>query len=110
LRCASPLSSPVRLLIVGARRGKLFKPFADVFDEAALEVVDVDGRGDVHGGDKTQAVPDAAARDDLLYLVGDVHHFARTACFKNQILRVTFHDGSLDRPEGEVVAILSPLS
>ena len=98
------------MLVVGPRRGKLFEPFADVFDEAALKVIDVDGRGDVHGRDKAQAVPDAAARDDLLHVVGDVHHLARTARFKDQVFGVTFHDRSLDRPEGEFVAILSPLS
>ena len=64
------------MLVIGAGGGKLLKPFADVLNQAAFVVVDVDGGGDVHGRDEAQAVADAAAVDDLLDLVGDVDHLA----------------------------------
>ena len=91
VRVAVVFSSAV-MLVVRPRRGKLFQPLADVFNEPALMVVDVNSRSDVHGRDKAQAVSDSAARDNLLHFVGDVHHLAPLARFKNQIFSVTFHE------------------
>jgi hypothetical protein len=55
-------------------------------------VVNVNGCGDVHGRDKAQAVSHSAARDNLLNLVGNMHHLAAFARLKNQIFGVAFHD------------------
>ncbi len=94
MRVAVVFAGPV-VLVVGPCRRQLFEPFADVLDEPAFEVVDVDRGRDVHGRDEAQAVFHAAALDNLLHLVGDVHHLAPLARFKDQILRVTLHPNSL---------------
>src|SRR5579883_3453584 len=57
---------------LGARGGEFFKPLFDVCDEAAFVIIDVNGSGNVHGGDEAEAVTDATAGDDLLQLRGDV--------------------------------------
>ena len=74
-----------------ARGGELFKPLADIGDEPTFEVVYVDGRGDVHGGDKAQAVADAASFDNLLDLVGDVDHFVPLFGFKHHVFGMALH-------------------
>lgn len=40
------------VFVLRALGSQLFEPFADVFDEAALEIVHIDGGGDVHGRDE----------------------------------------------------------
>ena len=37
------------VLVVGTRRSQFLEPFANVFNEPALMIVHIDGRGNVHG-------------------------------------------------------------
>ena len=83
------------VLVIGALGGELFEPLADVFDEAALVVIDVDGGGDVHGRDEAEAVTDAAAADDGLDLVSDVDHLFALAGVEGEVFGVGFHKTSV---------------
>src|SRR5258708_35279856 len=47
----SVVFSSLVMLVVLPEGSERFQPLADVFDEAALVVVDVDSGSDVHGGD-----------------------------------------------------------
>ena len=82
------------VLVIGTRGGQLLKPFADVLDESAFEVIDVDSGCYVHGRDKAQAVFHATAANNLFDFVGDMHHLTPLLRFKNQVLRMTLHETS----------------
>ena len=84
------LAGPV-VLVAGPAGRELFQPEADVFDEAVLVVVDVDGGGDVHGRDEAEAVSDAAARDDRLDFAGDVDHFILGRGVEGEVFGVGLH-------------------
>jgi hypothetical protein len=45
----------------------------------------------MHWRHKTQAVLHATATDDLLDLIGDMHHLAPFLCFEDQVFRVALH-------------------
>ncbi len=81
------------VLVVRTRGRQLFQPFSDVLNKSAFEVVNVDGRGDVHRGDKTETVAHAAALNNLLYVIGDVDHLAALLGFKDEVLGVAFQWG-----------------
>ena len=79
------------VLVAGEAGGQGFEPGGDVLDEAGLVVVNVDGGGDVHGGNEAQAVGDAGAVDDGFHLVGDVNHFVLLAGVEGKVFGVDGH-------------------
>src|SRR5579871_5055113 len=79
------------MLVVGALGGELLEPFPDVLNQAAFQIVYIDGGGDMHGRDKTEAILDAAAAHDLLDLVGDVDHGFTFFCFENEVFGMALH-------------------
>src|ERR1700676_5431551 len=52
----SVVFSGLMMLVVLPEWGESLQPLVDVFDQAALIVVDVDPSGDVHGGNKKNPV------------------------------------------------------
>src|ERR1039457_1787803 len=79
------------MLIVLAEGGERFQPLVDVFDEAALVVVNVDPGGDVHGGDEDHAVFDSGLFQGALYLWGQVNVGSLRFRAQGQVFGMEFH-------------------
>ncbi len=69
----------------------LLHPLHDVVKEAALLVVDDNGCGDMHGGDKGKAVLDAALADSFFNFAGDRHNFFTLFGVEGEVGGVGFH-------------------
>jgi chemotaxis protein MotA len=79
------------MLVVRPRRRKLLQPLADVLDQPALQIVHVNGSGDVHRRDKAQPILHPAPAHNLFHLVGDVNHLFALPGFENKVFRVALH-------------------
>src|ERR1035437_6433061 len=87
----SVVFSGLVMLIVLAEGGERFQPLVDVFDQAALVVVDVDPGGNVHGGNEDHAVFDARLFQGALDLRGQVNVGALRFRVQGQVLGMEFH-------------------
>src|SRR5260370_39079052 len=79
------------MLVVLPEGSERFQPVVDVFDEAALIVVDVNSGGDVHSGDQDHAVFDSGLLEGALDLRGQVNVGAFRFRMQGQVLGVEFH-------------------
>src|SRR5207302_6170824 len=79
------------MLVVLAKRSQMLQPLVDVFDQAALIVVDVDARSNVHGRNQHHALPHSALGDDLFYLRRDVYVGSVRLGMKLQIFSKGLH-------------------
>lgn len=80
------------MTVVGPRRRKLFKPFLDIGDQPVFQIIDVDGRRNVHGGNKAKSIANPTSRDDFLQLRGNPHNLAAFFCMEKQILSMNLYD------------------
>jgi len=85
------------MLVVLPEGGERLQPLVDVFDEAALVVVDVDPGGDVHGGDQNYAVFDSGFFESALNLRGQVDIGALGFRVQGEVFGVEFHVPHLPR-------------
>lgn len=83
--------SGLMVAIIWTRRRKRFEPLFDVGDQSIFEVVDIDGRGNMHGGDKAKPVANAAFLDDLFQLRRNQHDLPLLSGVKKQIFRLRLH-------------------
>src|ERR1700733_2813696 len=79
------------MLVLRPRRRQFLQPLANVFDQSVLEIVDVNGSGDVHWRDKAQSILNSTPAYNLFHLVSDVNHFFVLLSFKNKIFGMAFH-------------------
>src|SRR5690348_13924273 len=80
------------VMTVRAARGReLLEPLLEIVDETVLPIVDVDTRGDVHGGNQHHALEDAACRHDRSDLVRDADELRSLFGFKPEIVGVDLH-------------------
>src|ERR1019366_2425211 len=96
----SVVFSGLVMLIVLAEGGERFQPLVDVFDEAALVVVDVDPGGDVHGGDQDHAVFDSGLLQGALDLRGQVDVGTLGFGVQGQVFGVEFHASTFTTGRG----------
>src|ERR1035437_854574 len=87
----SVVFSGLVMLIVLAEGGERFQPLVDVFDQAALVVVDVDPGGNVHGGNEDHPVFDSRLFQGALDLRGQVNVGALGFRVQGQVLGMEFH-------------------
>src|SRR5208283_3999273 len=88
------------MLVVLPEGGERFQPLVDVFEEAALVVVDVDPGGDVHGGDQDHAVFDSGLLQGALDLRGQVDVGTLGLGVQGQVLGVEFHASTFTTGRG----------
>ena len=83
--------SVVRVLGVRMLGGEFFEPFFEVAVQAGFVVIDEHTGRDVHGIDQAEPLADAAFREALLDLRGDVQKGAAFGDFEPEFLAVGFH-------------------
>jgi hypothetical protein len=91
----SVVFSGLMMLVVLPEWGESFQPLVDVFDQAALIVVDVDSGSDVHGGDQNHAVFDSRLPEGALNLRSQVNIGALGFRVQGQVFGVEFHTSHL---------------
>src|ERR1035438_2173165 len=79
------------VLVPFAKRRQMLHPLIDVFDEAALIIVDVHARGDVHGRNQYHTLLHSALANDLFYLRRDMDVGAMCLGMKLQVFRKSLH-------------------
>jgi len=84
--CVGVIFSSLMMAVVRVGWRQFFEPFFDVVDQAALVIIDVNCRGDMHRRHEAEAVGDAAAGDNFFHLPGDVDQFAALARGRVQFL------------------------
>lgn len=77
--------------VLGPRGCQLFKPLADVLDQATFVIVHIDRRCDVHRRDKAKAVLHATRAHGGFDLRRNVHHFPLARRVEPEVLRVGLH-------------------
>jgi tetratricopeptide (TPR) repeat protein len=96
--CVTVIFAGLMMFVIGTRRSELFQPPADVLDQAAFEIVDIDRSGDMHRRNEAEAVFDATPANNLFHLIGDVHHLPALHGFEDEVLSMTLHFSSPHRP------------
>ena len=77
--------------VIVAKRRQFLQPFVDIRDQAVFGIIDIDARGNVHGGDQNHAFADAAFRQRRLHLRGDVDVFPVFFRPESQVFSVKPH-------------------
>jgi len=83
------------VLVVRLGRSKLLQPFPNVLNQAALVVIHIDGRGDMHWRYEAETILYAAALYNLFHLISDMNHLLALPRFKRQVFRMALHLSSL---------------
>src|SRR5262245_30468295 len=83
--------SGVMVPIILTEGGEPFKPLVDIFNQAALIVVDVDSGGDMHRGNQNHAFLHPTLSDDVFHLGCDVHVGPVSLGVELQIIGMNFH-------------------
>jgi hypothetical protein len=78
-------------------RREALEPVVEVLDQPRLGVVDVDGGGDVHRVDETEAVLDPGAFDEGLDAVGDVDVVAPAGRLEREVVGGVLHPAHATR-------------
>jgi hypothetical protein len=101
VRVGVVLSVVVPVPIGRRMRGEALQPVVEVLDEPRLVVVDVDGRGDVHGVHEDEPLADPGPADEVLDVRGDVHVIPPIRRLEGQVVGGVPHAQERSAPSGE---------
>src|SRR5216684_2120018 len=87
----SVVFSGLVMLVVLPEGRKRFQPLVDVFDQAALVVVDVNSGSNVHGGDQDHSVFNSRLFEGALDLRSQVYVRSLRLRVQGQVFSVEFH-------------------
>ena len=78
--------------VILAKRSQFFQPLVDILDQSVFSIIDIDARGDMHGGNENHPLADPALRS-AASICGVILMYSRCFLVESKVFCVEVHNG-----------------